>query len=175
MLKFQEITAGDRAALDFIRTNYVAAFPAVERRPWDEYGQLLRQQPAYRLELLRSDARPVGFFSSWRLADFTFIEHFAVAAEHRGCGLGSLALKGFIARCPGQLILEVEPPATSPAARRRIAFYQRAGFDLEAGEYLQPAYVAGGAAVRLKLMSFPAPISDLAVVKAALYEQVYRR
>ena len=158
--------------LELIRPLYLAAFPLAERRPFETYARLLND-PAYGLDILRADGAPIGVFSYWRLDGFTFIEHFAVEAQQRGQGLGSAALQAFIASHSGQIVLEVEPANSSALARRRIAFYERQGFVLSQVEYVQPPYLADGAAVSLKLMSYPAALADYAAVRAELYRRVY--
>jgi len=170
MLEFE--SAYRETELELIRPLYLAAFPPAERRPFETYASLLND-PAYGLDILRADGAPIGFFSYWRLDGFTFIEHFAVEAQQRSQGLGSAAVQAFIVSHPGQIVLEVEPANISALARRRIAFYERQGFVLGAAEYIQPPYLAGGAALSLKLMSYPAALADYAVVRAELYRRVY--
>lgn len=172
MINFQRIPPDDFRSLTFIRAVYETSFPEAERRPVSEYSSL-HSTPNYKLEILRLNDRPAGFFSSWRLEAFTFIEHFAISEPFRGQGIGSDALSTFIAHHAEPIILEVEPPATGEKAKRRIGFYQRLGFHFNAVAHIQPPYIPEGSPVKLNLMSYPAPVYDYEPVREALYRQVY--
>lgn len=57
------------------------------------------------------------------------------------------------------MILEIDPPETD-IARRRRHFYERAGFVANPQPYVHPSYGDPQAPHRLVLMSFPAPLTN---------------
>ena len=170
MIRLERVT--DMERLGWFSRLCVEAFPVDERRPEDEYAGLLAN-PRYCLEMSLEENRCVGFFSSWNLTGFTYIEHFAVEHTYRGHGVGSAALKAFVAKHSGTVILEVEPPQMGVNAVRRIAFYKRLGFLYNPVHHVQPPYAQGLQPVRLHLMSFPNPVTDYTAVRRELYSQVY--
>jgi len=152
------------------------SFPKEERR--DRKGQrALFSLPLYRIEAEIGEeyGSLLGFFALWQLPQFLFVEHFAVAEEMRGKGLGSQMLRELEEKTDLPICLEVEPPQT-PLAKRRIAFYERAGFSLNPYPYTQPSLGKGRAPIPLFLMSYPAPLSEeeFFSVRDTLYETVYQ-
>ncbi|WP_300675383.1 GNAT family N-acetyltransferase [Desulfoluna sp.] len=170
MIRLERVTDIER--LGCFSRLCVEAFPVDERRPEAEYAGLLAD-PRYCLEMSLDENRCVGFFSSWDLTGFTYIEHFAVEHTCRGQGVGSAALRAFVAEHAGTVILEVEPPRVSVDAVRRIAFYERLGFLYNPVHHVQPPYAQGLQPVVLHLMSFPDPVTDYAAVRHELYTHVY--
>lgn len=128
---------------------YHEAFPADERRPWEDFCALVRERECFEpYGIYRAD-RWVGFITLWRLGAERYVEHFAVLPGERGTGTGSAAL----ALLDGPLILEVEPPVDA-ATEARVRFYRRAGFILHDDvAYVQPPYAPGLSAVPLMLMT----------------------
>lgn len=170
MIRLERVRNEERLGW-FLRLCEVA-FPVDERRPEAEYAGLLAD-PRYCLEMIVEEEQPLGFFSSWDLTGFTYIEHFAVEAGCRGRGVGGAALRSFVAAHEGPVILEVEPPGTGADAVRRIAFYERQGFRYNPVRHVQPPYAPGLRPVVLHLMSWPDPVTDYACVRRELYEHVY--
>ena len=150
-----------------------ASFPPVERRT-QEGQRALFTRPEYRLLTCRADDKTLALLAEWRLHDFLFLEHFAVAPGSRGAGAGSRLLEQYLAEANAPVILEVEPPQTE-IAKRRIGFYQRHGLVLNAYAYLQPPLRAGAAPLPLMLMSRPhaLDLAEFAKVRRALYAAVY--
>lgn len=150
------------------------SFPKDERRdPEEHYAEFTK--PPFRSLIQEENEKIAGFMNYWQLDGFTYLEHFAVAREQRGRGLGSELMEKLckIAECP--IILEVEPPELSEAAVRRIGFYKRLGFHLNEFEYYQPPYHKGERPVRLMIMSRPYPLSEeqFAKIKSSLYRDAY--
>ena len=73
------------------------------------------------------------------------------------------------------VILEAEPPELNETARRRVAFYERLGFNLNPHEYYQPPYKPVGRPVRLVIMSAPKALTDEEFFRArtVLYRDAY--
>ena len=152
------------------------AFPPAERRSRAGLDRIMAD-PAFTLTPFRDPAgKPAAFLTSWQLADFCYLEHFAVSAGLRGQGVGGRMLRDFLETAAGPVILEAEPPENE-TARRRIGFYQRFGFHLNDYPYMQPPLQLDTPAVPLRIMSWPAPLSqaEFASVREALYRKVYDR
>lgn len=113
----------------------------------------------------------------WDLGEFLYVEHFAVAPELRGQGTGSLLMSEFRAAVGGKpIVLEAEPPCDSDIAARRIAFYQRLGFEYNDYDYIQPPLMDGESPIPLKIMSAPDRLSESEYIKIRdrLYRDVYK-
>ena len=119
------------------------------------------------------DGRSVGYISTWRLSDVTFIEHFVMRREERGNGYGEMTVRE-ICRLHGKLVLECEP-RDDEIKTRRAAFYERCGFIENPIEYTQPSYREGYSEVPLMLMSYPVLLSEPENTVKELYKKVYRR
>lgn len=151
---------------------YAQAFPECEKR--DRAGQMrVLARREYRVERMVEHGVLLGFVACWDIGGYWFVEHVAVADAARGRGLGSELMKKMTGR-DKPVILEVEPPADD-IARRRVGFYQRLGFHLNAYPHIQPPLQPGGQSVRLLLMSYPEPLTaaDAETVQARLRQVVY--
>lgn len=150
---------------------YLASFPETERRPVEDLRRRVASGEINLYLMADDDQAPVGFITSWHFGDFRYVEHFAVDPATRGLGLGGKALEDFIDLEPTPVILEVEPAETSVEARRRIAFYQRHGFDIVDKSYIQPPYTAELSPIPLHLMA----TADLNTANATkmLHSRVY--
>lgn len=152
----------------------VYSFPDDERRDLEEqFGEF--QKPRFRSLVNEENGGIAGFMNYWQLDGFVYLEHFAVARELRGHGMGAALMDELCRRTGCPIILEAEPPELSEAAVRRIAFYERLGFHLNAHEYYQPPYRKGGEPVRLMIMSKPSPLSagEFLTVRDTLYRDAY--
>ncbi len=119
-----------------------------------------------------------GFLNYWDLGGFIYVEHFAVAPELRGQGIGA-SLMAELRSIVGDatLVLEAEPSADSPIAARRIAFYERLGYSLNEYEYIQPAMMDDEPEVPLVIMSSPHSLSanEYCDVRDKLYREIYKK
>ena len=127
------------------------SFPAGERR--DKAGQrALLADSAYHIDILRAPSGGVqALMASWDFGGFVFFEHFAVDPACRNGGIGGQMLDALLARFDKPACLEAELPETELAARR-IGFYERHGFTVNADyPYFQPALTPGGSPIPLHL------------------------
>ena len=150
------------------------SFPKNEIRSYEGQYNLLKN-PDYSLFAMRKNRETVGFIATWDLADFTFVEHFAVSEVCRGKGLGSTILSEIKAMNTKPLVLEVEPPIDTKT-RKRIAFYEKNGLFFHDYYYVQPAMEDGKEEVELRIMSTQ-NLDELGFesVKKTLYKEVYKR
>lgn len=150
------------------------AFPIDERRTFDEQKALL-SNTVFEIFVCKDgeNGEIKGFISTYRFDGFCFVEHFAVDAKYRNMGLGHEILQELKMRC-GMILLEVEPP-TSEQAKRRIAFYERNGFNLNDYAYTQPPISAHTKPIPLMIMTTDATLSEdeFFAAKSTLYKHVY--
>ena len=135
---------------------YNASFSDLERRSLSEHLSAMRH-PHYRFSAIQANGAVVGMLGIWTLDGFSFIEHLAVAPEHRSAGYGRRALQTLQRHVRGPIMLDVEPFGTDLNAARRIAFYQRQGFHYCGHPVVLPPY-AGKASAPSNLMSWPMPL-----------------
>ena len=129
------------------------SFPAGERR--DKAGQrALLADSAYHIDILRAPSGGVqALMASWDFGGFVFFEHFAVDPA----------------------CLEAELPETELAARR-IGFYERHGFTVNADyPYFQPALTPGGSPIPLHLLTTGGvrTPAELRAIETLVHTRVY--
>lgn len=151
---------------------YELAFPVEERRNLSAQ-QLLLDNGALQLQVIEKNGVFAGFVFCWLLTEFIFIEHFAIAENQRGAGVGSRVMTLLMAQYR-QIVLEVEPPQ-SKDAQRRIAFYEGLGFSPYPWPYRQPPYRAGGTPLTMWLMQKGMPPEEHTFFKitSEIYREVY--
>lgn len=152
---------------------YRSSFPVNERR--SRNSQLsISANKSYSMGLLEYNGSPAGIIACWDLKDFIFMEHFAIHSDFHGKGMGSSYLAGYVSSLSKPLIIEVDLPADDKS-RRRISFYKRLGFIMNDYDYVQPPYESDQKSVSMRLMSFPAKISqkEFPKVRDRLHYYVY--
>lgn len=149
------------------------SFPLDERRPFEEQKALL-SKPCYRIFVLCEEDSVQGFIALWELCDLVFIEHFAVAKEHRCKGFGAKLLDFVTKRYSCDICLEVEVP-DSEITKRRVEFYKRNGFHLNTYPYTQPPLSKGQNPVSLMVMTYGKAVTNpgFEAIKDKLYREVY--
>jgi GNAT superfamily N-acetyltransferase len=165
-----ELARPEADDLETLRRIYTASFPTDEQRPWQlVVTPRLPGCPA--LYAIVSNGATVGLITLWQLAEVCYVEHFAVAPELRGTGIGS-ACMALVTAQYGCVVLEVEPPQDGDSeADRRIWFYERCGLHLLDYDYTQPPYTPQSRPVKLRLMA--SAHIDTARVAAILHREVY--
>jgi len=141
----------DIRQIENIRELYISAFPANERREFENLVKLLSVADCSFFRIFIRNDLVAGFCIVWEFGDFVFIEHFAVAPYLRGLGIGEKTLAEIKSLFQKTIILETELP-TDETSRRRISFYERNGFHKLNRTYFQPSYGENKPPVELKLM-----------------------
>ena len=93
----------------------------------------------------------------------------------RSGGIGGRMLDAMLARCGKRACLEAELPETELAARR-IGFYERHGFTVNADySYFQPALAPGGSPIPLYLLTTGGArtVSELRAMETLVHTRVY--
>lgn len=154
---------------------YMMSFPEEERRPWEQI--LSGRDDRFAVRLLQHAGEVCGFVTIWRLSSAVFVEHLVVAGHLRGQGVGSRAVARLLGEADMRpLVLEIEPRELSPEAERRQIFYERLGLSLLPIAYIQPLYTAGGAGIRLRLMSSrPLKAKEMQTIVDELHREVYEQ
>ena len=150
------------------------SFPPDELRSRQEHLELL-EEPEYAVWAHYSDQQLQGFLTVWDLGAFAFIEHFAVKSSCRNSGLGSKMLLALSEKLGKRLCLEAELPETD-MAKRRLDFYRRNGFAVNAYPYLQPALEEGKSPVPLYILTTDSEINEEEFEKLVteIYKIVYK-
>ena len=137
---------------------YNSAFPEDERRLYRDashVAEFVREKGGKFNAFACADDTDdfIGFLSYWTFKGYTYVEHFAVKPEKRGNNIGTEMLRHLFETVSEDVLIEVEFPNTSEAARR-IRFYERNGFRArEEIQYTQPPYSAGQKGMPLLLMT----------------------
>ena len=150
------------------------SFPKEEIRSYEGQRALLEREDYRLYGETELSGKVVGFLAVWELSGILFIEHFAVEAEARNCGLGSRLLRELQDRYALPMCLEVELP-TDELTRRRIGFYERNGFAFNDFPYKQPSLGEGRDPVPLRLMTTGGGLQpeEFQRVRELLYTMVY--
>ncbi len=144
---------------DCIYTMIVDSFPSHEVRNYEEQKGLL-DNPKFHIYVMEDDAGGVkAFISVWDVADYGFVDHFAVSPKFRNEGLGSKILEELHQFLGRPLFLEVDLPETD-IAKRRIGFYERNGYTLNPYPYQLPALTPESQPVTLRIMSTDGMLSQ---------------
>lgn len=151
------------------------SFPTDERRPYEKQKALL-DDPLYCIYGVKSDSGDItAFITVWQFESFAYVEHFAVAPDCRGSGIGSAVLRELVSGLSCLVCLEVELPETD-MAKRRIAFYERNGFVTNNYPYIQPPYSEEQSPLPLIIMTSGRTVSEeeFKEMKGMLYKNVYK-
>lgn len=173
------VGADDPLTADFWNL-YEGSFPREERRSWDEQVRIL-SDPAYHClavtmprdcgterkadDKFETSHEFVGLFCFWLFPDICYLEHLAVHPARRSGGIGGRILQTWLERRAGPerlTVLEIDPPVTD-VARRRRGFYERQGFVFNGGEkglFMHPSFGSVPHYHPLCLMSFGRPMSE---------------
>jgi ribosomal protein S18 acetylase RimI-like enzyme len=146
---------------------YDSSFPLCEKRTYADQIHILSNRK-YALEVWVEDETVRGFIGWWDCGDLRYIEHYAIHPGFRSAGHGSRFLSEWLNDSNIPVLLEIEP-VTDEITRRRQAFYRRLGFKDNPIIHCQPPYHKDTAAVRLRLMSYPRPITN------ECYERFYKK
>lgn len=150
---------------------FMEAFPENERRPMEWLRRLLKEEPA--MHLCTYDDKAMLCY--WQFAAFVYVEYLAVDKSLRGQGMGGRIIRQLAESVDVPVVLEVEPPVDE-LTKRRVAFYQRHGFQLLPYPYEQPSYgVAPGMPLRLMLCvrDEKMRVPSAEEMAAVIYERVY--
>ena len=149
MIRFIDVT---EETFDKVYDKMTAAFPIEERRDCYDEKECLNNKFFNFFEIYDGEI-PVGFTALWIFDAFVFIEHIAIDEDKRGGGYGSKTIELIKETFKKPIILEAEAPETEQQIKR-IRFYERLDFKINAFDYMQPSY-HGGEGVPLLILSYP--------------------
>lgn len=167
----------DDKAYTFVENLYLSAFPEEERREVNLQRTNIDSNNRLTCYLIEADGALAGFFTSWDMGNFRYIEHLAVSPEMRCSGVGGKALaEAFAGPLAGKpIVIEVELPLEN-LSRRRIDFYKRINFKLWEKQYIQPPYdksKQSGLEMRLMVRGSMEETKDFKEIQQVLYREVY--
>jgi ribosomal protein S18 acetylase RimI-like enzyme len=173
MIQLERILSATEIQLKKIRKIYENSFPPDERRDFVKLKALLSDS-RFTLSAIVFEDEVVGLFSFWDFKHFVYVEHFAVAREFRGNGLGSYVLKSFMDQEKRPVVLEVELPE-DPVSFKRINFYKNFGFSVCKEAYIQPPYDKGKQSVPMLIMisNEAAAALPFSMIEKNLHQEVY--
>ena len=124
-----------RSALDWLRlrTHYVSAFPADERKPLEIIRRMFREGKADVWCILSGDDF-VGLATTVNGDDLILIDYFAITKKRRGQGLGRASMECLLELYWDKgLFLEIESPdrpgLDQALRKKRKEFYLSCGFE----------------------------------------------
>lgn len=152
-----------------------ASFPVSEIRTYNGQQALLLNSNYHLFTEQDTTGKTLAFLAAWEFPDLRFVEHIAVDPDIRGGGIGKKLMSDYISSADIPVLLEVEPPV-GELEQRRIGFYERLGFHLNAYEYVQPPLREGQADLPLRIMTYPRPVNEAEFRKFRdlLYTEVYK-
>lgn len=149
MIRFIDVT---EKTFNEVFEKMTTAFPYEERRDFLDQMECLKNEHFIFSEVYDGDTA-VGFVSLWLFDKFIFIEHIAIDEAKRGGGYGSKTIELVKETYQKPIILEAEAPETEQQIKR-IKFYNRLGFKVNAFDYTQPSY-HNAEGVPLLILSYP--------------------
>lgn len=149
---------------------YLDSFPVHERRAFDVYERVCRNEPGFVPYSICDDSGElIGLIWYWTTDDFVYLEHFAIARAFRNGGVGARILGEFLRSHPN-VVLEVEEPVDD-ITRRRVAFYCRNGMTFDNFSYTNPGY--GKTPIYHKLCLVSSKPMDLAQCQAFVDDFIF--
>lgn len=140
---------------------YEQSFPRCERR--DEVNlEASLLDPRFNFMAILQDQEVFGVLCFWVFepqdsSKFIYLENIAMAPKARNRGLGVLVMD-YLKSYGTRIVLEIEPPQDEITSRR-LGFYTRGGFILNAYSHIQPPYHRDEPSLELRIMSWPDSIS----------------
>lgn len=145
---------------------YEVSFPYHEQREAPSQCAILLHEE-YHFELLYDEECFVGILLYWETANFQYVEHFCIEPLLRNRCYGQRAL-ALLQEKGKAILLEIDPPVDT-IARKRRAFYQRAGFCANPYDHVHPPYHPGCEGHHLVIMSHPGVLNEQAYEEFRAY------
>lgn len=168
-MHFRDLKNAPKEEWEFIYSQYRLTFPIDEQRNEQQFYALFENEHTRIFGIYRND-NAMGYFVTWPMSNFLFVEFFEIYQIFRSSGIGARALE-ILKNQYNVLVLETEPPTMGAIAKKRIEFYERSGFQIADQDYMQPAYDATKKSINLYLMATNA--INLDAVKTEIYSKVY--
>lgn len=169
MITFIPLADSDHS--HFAQELFEEAFPEQERPPFSSLRR--RDSGKFHFLVAENGDDPIGILTYWNFDDLIYVEHFAIAEELRGQGLGKAAFLNFLSQQQEQVVLEVELPNTEEADHR-LEFYASMGLFRNTQPYVQPPYRTGGTEVPMIIMSkYELDDDEFDEIRQILYREVY--
>ncbi|MBA4849395.1 GNAT family N-acetyltransferase [Emticicia sp. BO119] len=166
---FRDLKNASEEEKKFIYNQYCLTFPIDERRNEEQFYSLFQNENTC-IFGIDANENAMGYFVTWPMNNFLFVEFFEIYQIYRSTGVGARALDE-LKKQYKTLVLETEPSAMGNIAKKRIEFYERNGFYIADPEYMQPAYDITKNSINLYLMATEE--INLNAVKVEIYNKVY--
>lgn len=174
-----EIINSSDKYIDRVCALYNMSFPREERRPWIREMELLDSgMPFFKMyaAIEKGTGEFIGFATIWQLPGIVYIEHLAIVESMRGNGIGGKILDKIVSEAGEQpVVVEVELPDANDDAPRRVAFYERHGFEAMVDfVYFQPPYSPELSDLQMMLMT-TRKLADAKAFVIMLHTLVYNQ
>lgn len=143
---------------------YENSFPTIEKRTKQEQD-IAMQKEAYTFMTCHNDNVFIGIIGFWKIADYLYIEHFAIDKLLRGQNYGSIVLTHFLKEYKN-IFLEIEPPICN-ISKRRLNFYQNLGFVENNIAHFQVPFRKNDILLPLTILSFEV------ILEQKVYDMLY--
>ena len=158
MITHKRLTSTESIYFSQVWDLYKTSFPENERRNINGQVHTLGLNNYY-CQIVFKDDQFVGILFWWNFETLRYIEHIAIRPDRQNEGLGSEIMKDFLSLADSKpILLEVEP-ATTDIQKKRLRFYDKLGFKMNAYDYIQPAIQKSTNPVALKVLSFPSQLN----------------
>ncbi len=132
---------------------YSNSFPPHEQRSAEQLAVALENNKHHFRVYLMND-KVLAILVYWKMREYVYIEHFAVAEDQRGHGYGKNILQElFYEMAKYPLILEIDP-ITTDVSKKRCEFYTQLGFVINNCPHKHPAYQEGLEPHELIILSY---------------------
>ena len=161
---------GGRSRMEFIRLKdtqsqywealwhiYITSFPIYEQRTFKDQIEALKDERYHCIAICEND-KVAGILLYWEIETYRYVEHLAIVSDLRGKQYGTNILNQFCNENE-RVILEIDPPIDE-VSRKRLSFYQSAGFYLQEYAHIHPPYRAGYSGHSLKVLTSMASFNE---------------
>lgn len=150
------------------------SFPTNEYRDLTELRKYVNSNNLFHFNLILDDNTPIGIITYWLLDACCYVEHFAIEQSKRNSGYGEKVLSKLKQLVEERIVLEVEMPEDE-ITKRRIKFYERAGFTLYNKPYFQPPYRKEDKPLPMLIMAYGKEIinKEFIDIRNIIYKEVY--
>lgn len=174
MISFKRIEKSDDPLYEYGEKLISQSFPLNEYRDLSVQRDYTDNNDLFYPHIILYKNKPIGIINYWLFPECCYIEHLAIDPEKRNLGYGEKVLTLLRESIKKTIVLEVELP-NNDFARRRISFYERAGFKLYNKEYTQPPYRENEDYFPLRIMAYGKNINDedFENIKSIIHKEVY--
>ena len=146
-----KITQNSGKYFDDMFDIYENSFPYFERRKRQEHLRAMQDEKFYCNGYIKNKIL-VAILFSWKMDEYSYIEHFAINKEYRNQNLGSNILSNFCKE-NDNVLLEIEPPVDE-VTKRRLKFYEKHNFKFNDFFIMHPSLIKPKVPHKLNILTY---------------------